>query len=164
MLNGARMKATTLAEQLYGDCSKVLARTAQRAPRTRGGGMVPTDPQVWEAVLLTVHSLCVVHAVLETGVIKKLKELAGSWRRLGQRGGVGRTELRKAEEETTEILGKLERDLRDGVVKPLASQLDAAEEAIHHILMGFPPGAAQEIAETVAARLRETSSPATTVE
>jgi hypothetical protein len=148
-----------LAERLYRDGSDVLA--ASSSPRVRKRGVEGAlDPLVWESVLLGVHFLCVVHALHERDVFKRL---ADSWHKIVKQPHG--PDIERLQRETSDALTKLEGQLCDGVIKPFESQIDAARRAVHEILIGyvgaagFPPSAASEIVSRVVSTLDEYAKP-----
>jgi hypothetical protein len=148
-----------LSRQLYGECLRVLeeSSTSKRVV-TRGPETAFSEPIVWESILLTVHFLCVVHAVQKEWPFEKL---AQKWR--ARRSQRSRTTAPPAPllTETSKALQALENDLRNEVIRPIESQIEAARKAVNQVFAEYsgtqqlPPEAASQIVSTVAKALKE---------
>jgi len=147
-----------LSEELYGDCFDILRHFPQdRVIRTRGPSAVLTEPLIWETVLMTVHFLCVVHALHDRDAFSRLAEF---WR-------ARRKQIAKLSAsdplvmETNQALKSLEDELHQEVIRPLQDQIEEAREAVHEILSSyagtgkFPPETASEIVSAITATLQE---------
>lgn len=151
-----------LSERLYQECSCVLRTSpTARHVRTRGPGTVLMNPLIWESILLTIHFLCVVHAVHERDTFRRLAEL---WRARRHRN-----EKPLSPDplmiETSEALQTLENELQQRVIRPLQDQIEAARGAVHQILVtyggakGLPSDAASQIVSKVVETLEEHTTP-----
>ncbi len=151
---------TELSARLYQECSEVLRQRAAPQPvRTRGFSTTIAEPVVWESILLTVHFLCVVHALHERNVFRRL---ADRWHARRDRK-VMRPSPDPLVDETSKALIELENDLHKTVIKPLESQIEAARAAVHQVLAGYagarqlPPEVASQFVRRVAETLQEHS-------
>jgi hypothetical protein len=147
-----------LSARLYQECSCVLGRRSVTPHlRTRGFGGTLAEPVVWESILLTVHFLCVVHAVHERNAFRRL---AGLWHaRRGSKATPPNPD--PLLNETSKALQALELELHKEVIRPLENQIEAARESVHQLLVGYagskvlPTEAASQIVSRIAETLQE---------
>ena len=146
-----------LSEQIYAKCSHNLE--SEPGSATRSGGAFIPEPLIWESILLSVHFLCVLHAVHEREPFRRLAEL---WRaRRAKKAKIETADPLRAE--TDQAFQELENQLQNQVIQPLYDQIETAKTAVHKILSSYdraamlPPATAEQIVSAVVDTVRAKS-------